>query len=265
VNSLQRELAPISERAWKAIDDEARRSLEHFLTGRSLFPFSGPRGYETNSVASGRTAGSLDMDGVRASVLAVQPLIEFRTPFALSRDDIEVLERDGDVDLAVVEDAARRAAAAEDRLIFNGLDGAGVDGCASASPHDPIKLADDADSYPRAVAQAVATLRGHGIGGPYGIALGQNDHLRVIESTERGGYPVLQHLHLILDGPVVWAPIMDGAVVVSQRGGGDFEIVSGIDFAVGYRAHDTDTVQLELRESVTFRNQSPEAAISIVH
>ncbi|HEV8298721.1 MAG TPA: family 1 encapsulin nanocompartment shell protein, partial [Acidimicrobiales bacterium] len=149
-------------------------------------------------------------------------------------------------------------------LIFNGLDGSSVEGCAAASPHDPVKLADDPDSYPRAVATAVAALRSKGVGGPYGIALGQYDHLSVIESTERGGYPVLQHLHLILDGPVVWAPSVDGAVVVSLRGG-DFQIIAGIDFAVGYRAHDAERVQLELRETVTFRNTNPEAAIAIVH
>jgi len=37
------------------------------------------------------------------------------------------------------------------------------------------------------------------------------------ELTEDGGYPVLEHLRLILGGPVVWAPAVDGAIVLSAR------------------------------------------------
>ncbi|HEV8298463.1 MAG TPA: family 1 encapsulin nanocompartment shell protein, partial [Acidimicrobiales bacterium] len=133
MNPLQRELAPLSERAWRAVDDEARRSLAHFLTGRSLFSFEGPLGYDASAVASGRTSGALDVGGVRAAVLGVQPLVELRTGFDLSRDAIDVLDRHGDCDLTPVMDAARRAAFAEDSLIFNGLDGSSVEGCAAAS------------------------------------------------------------------------------------------------------------------------------------
>ncbi len=60
--------------------------------------------------------------------------------------------------------------------------------------------------------------------GPYAIALGPRCYTGVVETTERGGYPVFEHLRMILGGPVVWAPAVDGAVVLSQRGG-DFELV----------------------------------------
>ena len=57
----------------------------------------------------------------------------------------------------------------------------------------------------------------------------------MLETTEHGGYPLLDHLRKILGGPLVWAPGVDGAVVVSLRGG-DFLFESGEDVSVGYDA-----------------------------
>ena len=78
----------------------------------------------------------------------------------------------------------------------------------------------------------------------------------MIETTEHGGYPVLEHLRLIVGGPVVWAPAVDGAVVLSQRGD-DFELVVGQDLSIGYTDHDADSVGLYLEESITFRAAGP--------
>ena len=50
----------------------------------------------------------------------------------------------------------------------------------------------------------------------------------------------------------MWAPAVDGAVVLSQRGG-DFELTVGQDFAIGYRSSDAASVDLYLEESTTFR------------
>ena len=102
-------------------------------------------------------------------------------------------------------------------------------GMIPASPYEPVAISDDYGHYPMHVAKAVAPLRTTGIGGPYAIALGSRCYTGVIETTEHGGYPVFEHLHQILEGPVVWAPAVDGAVVLSQRGG-DFELTVGQDF-----------------------------------
>jgi len=86
----------------------------------------------------------------------------------------------------------------------------------------------------------------------------------VITTTEpAGGYPVLDHLREIIDGPLVWAPGVEGAVVASLRGG-DFLFESGQDISVGYDHHDADDVHLYLEESFTFRVASPEAAVALV-
>ena len=114
------------------------------------------------------------------------------------------------------------------------------------------------------MAQAVAALRAADVAGPYAIALGARCFTGVTETTERGGYPVLEHLRQILEGPVVWAPGVDGAVVLSQRGG-DFELTVGEDFSVGYLAADADSVQLYIEESLSFRVNTPEASVHLAY
>jgi uncharacterized linocin/CFP29 family protein len=79
--------------------------------------------------------------------------------------------------------------------------------------------------------------------------------------TEHGGYPVLEHIRLILGGPVAWAPAVDGAVVVSRglRAG------LGQDTSIGYRRHDDAVVEIYLEESLTFVVGDARAAVPLVY
>jgi uncharacterized linocin/CFP29 family protein len=267
VNHLLRELAPVSDEAWDAIDQEASRTLRHFLAARKVVDFSGPHGWTHSAETLGRVdaLGSGPANGVDAAIRRLQPLAELRTLFELSRRELEAVDRGSrDYDLQVVIDAARQAAMAEDTTVFHGYDAAGIGGISESSPHEPVVIGDNYNQYPGTVARAVATLQAAGIAAPFAIALGPRCYTGVIETTEHGGYPVLEHIRLILGGPVVWAPAVDGAIVVSLRGG-DFELTCGEDFSIGYLGHDADNVRLYFEESITFRALSPEAGIALVY
>ena len=151
---------------------------------------------------------------------------------------------------------------AENTAVFHGWKAAGIAGIAEVSQHDPIALGEDCERYPRHVAKAVEALLSAGIEGPYGLALGPDAYTRVLETSEHGGYPLLEHLREILGGPLVWAPGVNGAVVVSLRGG-DFLFDSGEDLSIGYDHHDADAVHLYLEESFSFRVATPEAAVPL--
>lgn len=263
MDRLRRTLAPISDEAWAAIDEEAAHALRHFLAARSMVDFSGPHGWEFSAHSRGRVeAASSPVEGVVARARLVSPVVELRTPFSVDRTEIDAVDRGtGNPDLDAVTDAAKLAAEAENRILFNGGT-AGFDGIATASPHEPVALTEDYSEYPRHVAQAVARLRRVGIEGPYAIALGDRCYTGVIETTEHGGYPVLEHVRSILGGPVVWAPTVDGALVISVRGG-DYELFSGADFAIGYSSHTEATVELFLEESFTFQVHEPKAAVAL--
>jgi uncharacterized linocin/CFP29 family protein len=74
---------------------------------------------------------------------------------------------------------------------------------------------------------------------------------------------LLDHLHKILEGPIVWAPGLKGAVVLSLRGD-DFLFESGQDLSIGYDSHDADGVRLYLEESFSFHVATPEAAAPLM-
>jgi len=53
-------------------------------------------------------------------------------------------------------------------------------------------------------------------------------------------------------------------VVLTQRGG-DFELVVGEDFSIGYRSSSAESVDLYLEESLAFRINTPEAAVHLAY
>jgi len=266
MSHLHRELAPISDNAWKEIEAEATRTLRTFLAARQVVDFSGPHGWDYSADSLGRLERVPGpVDGVEAGIRVVQPLVELRHTFSMSRVDIDDIDRGRpDPDLSKVGVAAKRAALAEDHIVFEGFKEAHIIGIAEASTHRPIQLGKDYAEHPKMVAQAVSALRGAGVDGPYAAVLGARCWTGVIETTENGGYPVLEHLRLILGGPVIWAPAVDGAVVLSTRGD-DFQLTCGEDMALGYLSHGPDTVDLFLEESIGFRVLTPEAAVALRH
>lgn len=266
MNDLLRGLAPVSGDAWKEIDAEATRTLKVLLAARQLVDFTGPLGWQTSAISLGRTeklSPSLQ-EGAASRMRRVQPLIEIRIPFEIEREELEAIGRGAkDPDLDAVRNAARAAAIAEDRAIFQGYDAAGIQGIFGASADRSLTIPDSFEAYPDIVAEATHRLRSEGVNGPYGIALGPRCYTGLTRSTSRG-HPIIDHVRELLDGPIVWAPAADGAVVMSLRGG-DFDLTVGQDFSIGYLDHTSSAVLLYLQESFTFRVLSPEAAVPLTY
>ena len=264
MNHLLRSHAPITEAGWEQLDEEGRQRLVPALAARKLVDFSGPLGWQYSATNLGRTAMIEGPgEGLVARRRTVLPLVELRAEFSVSRDELVDADRGAvDTDLEPLDEAARRIARAENIAVFHGWGEAGLTGIAEASPHPPLSLGTDFANYPGHVARAVERLLEGGISGPYGLALGPDGYTGVVETTEHGGLIVFDHLHRILDGPIVWAPGVNGAVVVSLRGG-DFLFESGQDLSIGYSHHDAELVHLYLEESFSFRIASADAAVAL--
>ena len=265
MSHLLREHAPITEAGWRRIDDEARERLLPGLASRRLVDFSGPHGWEHSPTNLGRidSAEPSAIKSGQANRRVVLPLVELRACFTVSREELRAGDRGAeDVDFDALDVAAQSIVEAENLAVFHSWPKAGIDGIGECSPHDAIHGDGGVEGYPAHVARAVELLLRKGIAGPYGLALGREEYTRVVESAEHGGYPLLDHLRKILEGPIVWAPGVKGAVVLSMRGG-DFALDCGQDLAVGYESHDSDTVTLYLEESFSFRVLTPEAAVAI--
>jgi uncharacterized linocin/CFP29 family protein len=264
MNHLLREKAPISDAGWSMLDQEARDRLTPALAARKLVDFSGPNGWEYSATNLGRVSPltAPPSDGVSGLQRRVLPLVEVRADFELSRSELRDGDRGADdIDLEALDNAAHQIAVAENVAVFHGWKNA-ISGIAEASPYKQASLGKVADQYPRPVAGAIEELLCNGVSGPYGLALGREQHRRVVETAEHGGYPLLDHLHKILEGPIVWAPGVKGAIVVSLRGG-DFVFESGEDLSIGYDSHDGEVVRLYLEESFSFHVATPEAAVAL--
>ena len=266
MNNLHRELAPLSADAWREIDKEATRTLRLKLAGRKLVDFSGPHGPTLGAVNTGRlhAVETPPVAGVVAARRDVLPLVQLHAGFSLSRAEMDAVERGNtDPDVEAVKDAATRIAHAEDAAIFHGYQAAGIRGMSECTPHKPIAIPKSYGEYPKIVAEAIRILRTAGVEGPYALALGNRCFENLSQATD-DGYPVLKIVKNLVEGPVVWAPAVNGAVLLSTRGG-DFELTVGRDLSVGYASHDAERVQLYITETMAFRVLTPEAAVTLVY
>ena len=264
MNNLHRELAPISDAAWAQIEEEASRTLKRHLAARRVVDVDGPKGIDFSAVGTGHLQRiEPPGEGIQASQRIAMRLVELRAPFELTRQAIDDVERGAeDSDWDPLKEAARKVAFAEDHAVFEGYAAGGIQGIRAGTSNPVISLPANVDAYPAVVAQAVSQLRLAGVNGPYTLVLGAKPYTAVSGGSEEG-YPVLQHIHRLVDGDIVWAPAIEGGFVLTTRGG-DFELDIGQDFSIGYLSHTASAVELYLQETFTFRLLTTEAAVALV-
>ena len=151
MNNLHRELAPVSDAAWKQIEEEVTRTFRRNLAGR--------RSVDVEMAASGAKCSSIGTghlkplpaphEGVSARQRVVMPLVELRVPFDLTREAIDDVERGADdSDWQPAKDAAEQLAYAEDRAIFLGYAAAGIAGIREGTSNPVLSLPEQAINYP---------------------------------------------------------------------------------------------------------------------
>lgn len=263
MNNLHRELAPISDAAWAQIEEEVARTFKRHLAGRRVVDVRGPAGTSLSAVGTGHLQDvSPPDDGIVARQREVKALVELRVPFQLERQAIDDVERGAnDSDWQPAKDAARRLAFAEDGAIFDGYDAAGIVGLRKGTSNPKMKLPTDVRHYPDAIAQGLSQLRLVGVNGPYSVLLGADAYTALAETSDQG-YPVLQHVKRLVDDKIVWAPAIQGAFVVTTRGG-DFDLHIGQDISIGYLNSTDTSVGLYLQETFTFLLLTSEASVAL--
>jgi len=254
----------MSDAAWQVVDDEARSRLTTQLAARQVVDFVGPHGWAHSATNLGRTAPiAAPSEGLVAAQRRVLPLLELRAEFKVSRAELDDVERGAtDPTLNELDQAAIQIAVGENTTVFHGHQAAGIRGVTETSSHAPISFGTDKERYPNAVAQAVDQIRRSGVQGPYGLVLSPGMYTEILQTAEHGGHLLFDHLRQILDGPLVWAPGVEGGIVVSLRGG-DFVFECGQDLSIGYLDHDVDAVALFLEESFSFRVVEPDASVQL--
>jgi uncharacterized linocin/CFP29 family protein len=263
MNNLHRELAPVSDAAWAQIEEETSRTLKRYLAGRRVVDVRGPAGTGLSAVGTGhlRTIAA-SKGGIVARQREVKALVELRVPFELDRQAIDDVDRGAnDSDWQAAKDAARQIAYAEDGAIFDGYDAAGIVGIRQGTSNPRMPLPADVRQYPDAIAQGLSQLRLVGVNGPYAVLLGAAAYTALAETSDHG-YPVLDHVKRLVNDKIIWAPAIEGAFVLTTRGG-DFDLHIGQDVSIGYLSCTETAVRFYLQESLTFLLLTTEAAIAL--
>jgi uncharacterized linocin/CFP29 family protein len=259
---FRQDKSPLTDEAWKSLEQTVRQTLTARLTARKVVDVEGPYGLDHAAVNLGRLEETKSAGKVNYALRKVQPLLEVRVPFELSLWEVDNLARGAsDVDLDPAIHAALDLADFEERAIYEGFDPGHIRGLSSAKTHPPLTLAGDSGAVVNATATAVQKLRSGGVSGPYALVLPNERHAALVADVST--YPPRKRIEAMLEGGPILSAGYDSArfgFLVSLRGG-DVELCLGQDVTLGFDHSDAETVKLYLTESFTARVLGPEAVV----
>jgi len=263
MNILKKNIAPITEGAWKEIEMELKTVLNNNRTARKFVDIDGPYGFEYSAVPTGRLEipKKNSEDEVNYGIRSVLPMLEMRKPFELNIWELDNASRGAkDIDLEPLENAARQMVKFEEQMIYRGLSTAGIKGLMEVNHYDPVPLPSDFNNILRFIGKQINLLQRNSVEGPYSLVLNEKNWLELINLIE--GYPLIKQLKEILGGEIYVNKFCDHSFLLSERGG-DFELILGEDICIGYDSQSTEKVKLFLTQTMSFRILSPEAKIML--
>lgn len=251
---LKRELAPITANGWKEIEERAAAVLSKELSARKFIRVTGPLGRDVTSVTTGRMDVKTK-DDIKYGVYKVQPLIESRICFPLSRWELDNIERGAkDVDYTSLDDGVRKAAKFEEEAIFKGLEDGQVDGIYKSSSYEALDFGKTADETLKAIFDGVLKLNAAFAKKPYVLVV-SNEKWYYLNTVVKE-YSLPEKLEKILGQKIIVSKSIDGAILLPYDDE-NIELIIGEDFALGYQNHNESVVELFVTESFTFRVLDP--------
>lgn len=252
---LQRELAPISGKAWEEIDERASEVLKNYLSGRRVVKVTGPKGWEYNVVTEGRLENLVDEEKLCYGTYQALPLVEARADFEMDKWELDNLERGAkDVDYTPLENAAKEIALFEENAIYNGLEKGYIKGIIPSAEGEAITFGNDSISAMNAISEGILRLKAAYAEGPYTLIVGK-DIYKIINSQDNS-YPLAEKIKEVIGGDIIFSFAIDGALLLPYNHE-DLELIIGHDFSIGYQASNEKKIKFFISESFTFRVLDP--------
>lgn len=259
MNILKKSIAPITEKAWKEIKEQASTIFKTHLTAREFVDIEGPTGLEQGGISTGRLIipKIQSKEGINYGLREILPYIEIRKPFKLNIWELDNLSRGAkDIDLEPLENAAKEIALFEDNAIYKGFEKGQIKGLEKIATRKAAPLPDDPNEFLKRIGAEIMKLQKDGIQGPYTLVINDKKWQGLINLAK--GYPILKQLQDIIEGQVIINHTSANSYLVTERGG-DFELTLGQDMSIGYDSHTNEKVKFYLTESFTFRVLTPNA------
>lgn len=248
---LKRRVAPISEAAWKEIDETAVDVITSILSARLGLKLNGPKGWDYSAVPEGKLEVLEEQEGgVCTGSYVLRRLVEARRSFVLNKWELDNVERGAkDIDLSALEEAAEELALFEENLIFNGYEPAGIVGLSAAAEHQ-MSFGKEPNTILKNIGNARYALFNSYVQPPYDLFVSPEAYDRLNKIFE--GSHLLKLVERIIEGKVIRSKVVEGAVLIPHKHD-DLELTVGQDFSVGYEWDDAETVTLFITESLAFR------------
>jgi uncharacterized linocin/CFP29 family protein len=260
---LKRSLAPITDGAWREIEDVAKDVLKTHLSARKIVDIEGPKGLEFAAVSLGKmdVGKGENKKAVGYGIRKVQPLVESRIIFDLDLWELDNIERGAEgIELENLEEAARKIAQFEEDAIYHGFKDGNIQGIKGSSPYEKLKFGGDAHEFLALISKGITEFVKASVDGPYALVVGPEMWNYIHSQTK--GYPLKRQLEHMLGGKIILNAFLKECYLFSVRGG-DMKLYLGQDLSIGYHAHDTEKVQLYFMESFTFRIIDPAVIMEI--
>lgn len=252
---LYRELAPISDAAWKEIDERAEEVLKAYLSARKVVRVNGPKGLDYNVITEGRLADVLETDDVCYGNYKILPLTESRIEFEMDRWELDNIARGAkDIDYTPLENAVEKIALFEENAIYNGLEHAIIQGLKDALESEEITFGANAKSIMKGITDGLVELKKSYAEGPFSLVVNDEAYKRIL--SEETAYPLDKRIEELIGGKIVFSHVIDGAYLLPYDNE-NLELTIGRDFSIGYQNHSNEKVKFFVTESFTFRVLDP--------
>ncbi len=252
---LYRNLAPISNEAWKEIDERAEEVLRAYLSARKVVKVEGPKGLDYNVITEGRLTNIDEVDGVSYGNYQVLPLLESRIEFEMGRWELDNIARGAkDIDYEPLEEAMKSLALFEENAVYNSLEQAIVHGIDEEMEGVPIDFGNNPIEIMEAIAKGLVQLRKAFVQGPFSLVVNKEAYKRII--SKETAYPLDKRIEKLIGGKIIFSHVVKGAYLLPFDHE-DLELTIGRDFSIGYQSHDAEKVRFFATESFTFRVLDP--------
>jgi len=247
---LKRELAPISLKAWEEIDKRAKEVLQNYLSGRRVVHVNGPMGLNFTSVTEGRIEVHSD-EFLNYGVYSVKPLIEPRVSFKLGRWELDNIERGAkDINLDALDEAVKKMAFFEEKVIFKGLAEGNIIGLEEGSPHKMGALGNTESDILSNITKGVMILERAIAEKPYVLVVSED--IWCLLNALGKEVALVERIKNVIGGEIVVSRSINGAILIPYDNE-NLELTIGEDFSIGYQEHGENYVKLFITETLTFR------------
>jgi uncharacterized linocin/CFP29 family protein len=258
---LYRDLAPISNEAWKEIDERAEEVLKAYLSARKVVHVKGPKGLEYNVIPEGRLTSVEEVDGVSYGIYKVLPLLESRIEFEMDRWELDNVNRGAkDVEFEPLEEAMKKLALFEENSIYNSCDQAIVHGMNENIENAQIDFGNNPTEIMEAISKGLLQLRMAYAEGPFTLVVNKEAYKRIL--SKDSGYPLDRRIENLIGGKIIFSHVVKGAYLLPYNHE-DLELTIGRDYSIGYQSHNAETVRFFATESFTFRVLDPALIVKL--